>query len=150
MKKYFSLIVFGLLLTLFLNQSFAEQENLSLVLSSKKIVSQVSKEGEATKGVTFVTHDIYYDGYLFLFNVTMLPNEDGFCVVNDVLGNYESFPTETVPSDLPLIGAYFEIGIADEEGQNVGNHLLGKGEYKGNAYTKTFAYSFPLDGKNQI
>lgn len=47
----------------------------------------VTGRGERTAGVTLSVRDVYYDGYQLILSITMEPNEEGYYIYNDVLGD---------------------------------------------------------------
>lgn len=139
MKKitiFLSAIVILMLIASPINLTYAEY------IEPQNIVSQMNKEGVESKGMSFITHDLYFDGHLLMLSVTMRPNDDKCSAVEGFIGS-EKFDTEK--TDENVLGAYCELNITDSEGNNIGSVINGDGEDNGNAYTKTFIANFEPD-----
>lgn len=107
----------------------------------------MSKEGVNSKGISFITHDLYFDGHMLMLSVTMKPNDDKYMVVEDTQGNHDKFNIDTLDSDKNIIGAYCEMTLTDSEGNNIASIINGGSKSNGNALVKTFIASFEPDKK---
>lgn len=116
---------------------------------AKSVVSEVNVNGVNTKGITFVTHDVYYDGYLMLVSFTMKPNDDSLFVDECGLGWTPDLVDANESKGLTPIGAYCELTVADAEGNEISTLMTGGGERRGSAVTRTFALHFEPDQPRQ-
>ena len=125
-------LAFALMLTLAAVTALA-------VTQWESIWMTVTGRGEKTAGVTLSVQDVYYDGYQLLLSVAMEPNEEGYYIYNDVLGDYEV--TEDRDGLKPL-GVYCE-SYARETGEERWNDPpRGAGHADGAGYVRTDSYRF--------
>lgn len=111
----------------------------------QNVVSEMSKDGVDTKGISFITHDMYFDGSYLMLSVTMRPNDEKFTVVEDTVGDHDKFMYEGKESAENLLGVYCDMTVTDPDGNEIGSLINGGGEYNGNAYVHTFVVNFEPD-----
>lgn len=116
---------------------------------AQSAVPDIRISGAATRGITFATHDVYYDGYLMLVSVTMKPNDDSLFVDECALGWTPDLVDANESKGLTPIGAYCELTVADADGKEISILMTGGGERRGSAVTKTFALHFEPDQPRQ-
>ena len=101
-------------------------------------------DGAQTAGITFAASDVYFDGYLLEIPITITPADPDTKVYEDVLGDYTtSDEIEAIQKAgfMPL-GAYCDILLLDENGQETGSLMTGTGETIGSAFQMTFRFHF--------
>lgn len=140
MKKYLALFAAFMLLLAGTVQAEAPAQS---------AVPDIRISGAATRGITFATHDVYYDGYLMLVSVTMKPNDDSLFVDESALGWTPDLVDANESKGLTPIGAYCELTVADAEGKEISTLMTGGGERRGSAVTRTFALHFEPDQPRQ-
>lgn len=141
-KFIISIMILSLLLIATLNPVNAESNK---YVEPQNIASEMSKEGVDTKGISFITHDLYFDGSYLMLSVTMRPNDEKFTVVEDTIGDHDSFTYDGKESAENLLGVYCDISVTDLDGNEIGSLINGGGEYNGNAYVRTFVVNFEPD-----
>lgn len=141
-KFIIAIMILSLLLIATLNPVNAESNK---YVEPQHIASEMSKKGVDTKGISFIAHDLYFDGSYLMLSVTMRPNDEKFTAVEDTIGDHNSFTYDGKESAENLLGVYCDISVTDLDGNEIGSPINGGGEYNGNAYMRTFVVNFEPD-----
>ena len=83
-------------------------------------IAYVSINGNNSDGLTFIVHDVYYDGYLLMLSITQRANSPSVHVYEDEVLGYtheELLCALDIPSDtnISILGSYCNIELLGDE-----------------------------------
>lgn len=148
MKKLSVLALVCGMLTLLLSQSYTEEITIgSDIVFPENTVTFVGETGMLTPGLTFIVHDVRYDGYRLSLSITSAPNVSGYIVYNDVPGKtYSAQETDELNVDnLIPIGAHCAIQVLDEDENEINTQILKSGLAVNSTFIFTFLATLPLE-----